>query len=156
MPNPGTRSTLSRWLPVVIWMAVIFNNSTDSFSSSHTSRFIEPLLRFLFPHLTPDGIETLHTLIRKSAHVFEYAALGALLWRALPAWKRTGIDWRRAGIALAIATAYGASDEFHQIFVPSRGASVHDVVIDASGAAVALMAVATARRRAAEQPGRSA
>jgi len=146
----NNRSMPSRWIPVVCWMAVIFTNSTDSMSSVHTSRFIEPLLRFLFPHLSPDAIDTIHLLIRKSAHVFEYGLLGVLLWRALPGAVKAGPDWRRAGLALAIAAGYGATDEFHQRFVPSRGASVHDVVIDACGAAAALTAVMLVRRKRSE------
>jgi VanZ family protein len=143
------RSRLLRWIPVLIWMAVIFMNSTDAMSSAHTSRFIEPFLRWLFPAISPQAVDTIHLCIRKFAHVFEYGVLALLLWLALPDKRRNpdSADWRRASLALLIASLYGATDEFHQIFVPSRGASIHDVLIDASGAAVTLLIIALACRR---------
>jgi VanZ family protein len=124
-------------------MAVIFMNSTDAMSSAHTSRFFVPLLHWLFPNLSQDAIDTIHLCIRKSAHLFEYGMLAFLLWLAISEKKKDpkAVDWRRAGLAQLIATFYGATDEFHQIFVPSRGASVHDVMIDASGAAVTLAVI---------------
>jgi VanZ family protein len=130
-------------------MAVIFMNSTDAMSSAHTSRFFEPLLHWLFPSLSPDAIDTIHLCIRKSAHLFEYGMLAFLLWLAISEKKRNpkAVDWRRAGLAQLFATFYGATDEFHQIFVPSRGASVHDVMIDASGAAVTLAVIVFVRWR---------
>jgi len=143
------RSRLVRWIPVLCWMAVIFMNSTDALSSAHTSRFIEPFLRWLFPGISPQAVDTIHLCIRKFAHVFEYGVLALLLWLAIPDKRRNSesADWRRAVLALLIATLYGATDEFHQRFVPSRGASVHDVVIDASGSAVMLLIIALLARR---------
>lgn len=141
MPPPFRRL---QWIPVFCWMAVIFMNSTDAMSSAHTIGFFGPLLRWLFPSLSPDAIDTIHLCIRKAAHLFEYGMLAFLLWMAIPEKKKhpQAIDWRRAGLAELIAAVYGATDEFHQLFVPSRGASVHDVMIDASGAAVTLAVIA--------------
>jgi VanZ family protein len=129
-------------------MAVIFMASTDAFSAAHTSRFIEPFLLRLFPHLSAQALDFVHLCIRKTAHLVEYGTLGVLLWRAIPEYRTNPevVDWRRAGVALLVATCYGATDEYHQSFVPSRGSSVHDVVIDACGAAVALTVVALANR----------
>jgi VanZ family protein len=134
-------------------MAVIFMGSTDAMSSAHTSRFIEPFLRWMFPHISAEMLDTVHLCIRKCGHLTEYGILAALLWRAIPRQRRSGPgagDWRRAEWALLAATFYGATDEYHQSFVPSRGASVHDVMIDACGAAVVLtviVLVERARRR---------
>jgi len=47
--------------------------------------------------------------------------------------------WPEAGLALAIVFAYAASDELHQVFVPTRTPLVSDVLIDTSGGAVALL-----------------
>ena len=41
-------------------------------------------------------------------------------------------------LGLAVAAAFAASDEFHQSFVPTRSASVHDVMLDVFGAIVGL------------------
>ena len=133
---------LKCWLAVVLWMAVIFVMSTDLGSGAHTSRFIDPLLLWLMPQISPAGIARAHFLIRKAGHLTEYAILGILLWRAWtiptggsnPPWR-----WKTALFSLLLAAAYAAGDEFHQSFVPSRGASVQDVIIDACGAFLGLM-----------------
>ncbi len=136
------------WLLVVIWMGVIFYLSTDAFSATHTGSFIIPVLLRLFPHLSWQAIESIHLFIRKLGHIFEYGVLGILLWRASPERKSSpgSADWWRAGVSLVVATIYGATDEYHQLFVPSRGASVHDVMIDMCGAAIALLMVCLANR----------
>ena len=75
-------------------------------------------------------------MIRKCAHIVEYFIFSVLLWLSI---RTPGEPWRFrwALLAVALATAYAATDEFHQIFVPGRGASVHDVMIDACGATLA-------------------
>ena len=58
-----------------------------------------------------------------------------------------GNRWRIAGAALVVAALYAASDEYHQSFVPSRGASVEDVCIDTCGASVGIGIVLLWRKR---------
>ena len=142
--------TLKSWLPVLLWMLVIFIMSTDIGSAAHTSRFVDPFLRWLMPHISQAGIARAHFLIRKAGHLTEYAVLGILLWRAwtLP---RAGSSapwrWKTALFALSLSAAYAAGDEFHQSFVPSRGASVQDVVIDSCGAFLGLMVLRACKMR---------
>ena len=100
---------LTVWLPVVVWAAVIF-----TFSS--------------IPSLST-GLGTWDTILRKGAHLTEYAVLGALLYRALS----------REGLALAVGIAYAATDELHQHFVRGRHASPVDVAIDAAGVAAGML-----------------
>ena len=76
------RKFLKYWLPVFIWMGVIIWVSTGVFSYECTSRFIVPVLHVLFPWLSPDSVNTLHELIRKSARITMYIILGLLLVRA--------------------------------------------------------------------------
>ncbi len=64
--------------PLVIWMAVILGLGFGEASMSETSRFIRPLLIFLFPNAPEATIAVYHGLIRKSAHVTEYAILAFL------------------------------------------------------------------------------
>src|SRR5712691_7353535 len=87
----------AHWLPPVAWMAVTFWVSTDSGSGEHTSRILLPLLRWLLPWATPEALDAAHLLLRKSAHVTEYAILAALWFRAF---RRGGrrVD-RRPGLA---------------------------------------------------------
>jgi Predicted integral membrane protein len=76
---------------------------------------------------------------RKAAHVSEYAVLAVLFYRAFV---HTVFQSRRAlsaGIVLLSCAAYATSDEFHQSFVPSRTASLRDVMIDVCGATLAVL-----------------
>jgi VanZ family protein len=141
---------LKSWLPVLVWMCLIFAGSTDQGSAGNTSGFVEPFLRWLMPQLSQEGIDRLHFLIRKCGHLTEYAILGALALRALaPASTEAGAKrrWKIAALALAIAALYAASDEFHQRFVPSRGASFEDVLLDACGASAGIAALLLFRKR---------
>ena len=51
---------------------------------------------------------------------------------------RIGHGWRGAAWALLAASAYGATDEFHQLFVPGRSCDVFDWLADTTGAALAV------------------
>ncbi len=130
------------WLPVLAFMALIFSASSDRKSAQHSSRIIEPLLRWLFPHLTDDTVGLIVFLVRKCAHLTEYAILGLLLWRAMRASSAPGArgwSWRLVRNVLLCAALYAMTDEFHQWFVPDRQASVWDVLIDSAGAAAGLL-----------------
>src|SRR5437764_14803329 len=100
---------LTVWLPVVAWAAVIFTLSS-------------------IPSLST-GLGTWDTVLRKGAHLTEYAVLGALLYRALG----------REPLAVAVGLAYAATDELHQHFVHGRHASPVDVAIDAVGVAAGML-----------------
>jgi VanZ family protein len=141
---PKFRVFLKFWLPVLVWMTLIFSASGDSHSSEHTSRIFEPFLHWLFPQMSPAHIENIHLVIRKCGHFSEYALLALLIWRAVRQPQKNDPrpwNWQEAGLALSIVFLYAASDEFHQIFVPTRTARVSDVLIDTSGGAIALILI---------------
>jgi VanZ family protein len=141
------------WLPVVLWMGFIFTMSTSLGASDNTSRFIEPLLRALLPHAAPETIDWAHFLIRKAGHLTEYAILALLLRRALRATLHPGSSGLKvSALALLIAAAYASTDEFHQTFVPGRTPSPHDVLIDTTGAFVALAVAAVWQKRHERHP----
>ncbi|HTG45511.1 MAG TPA: VanZ family protein [Verrucomicrobiae bacterium] len=130
------------YLPVIIWMFVIFMASTDIGSSRHTSRIIGPLLRWLNPNVTEETISTVQAVVRKSGHISEYALLAALVWRARRiTLAKTG--WHRSDswVPILVCAAYAASDELHQLFVSSRQASAFDVLIDTTGACVGVLII---------------
>jgi VanZ family protein len=118
-------------------MLVIFVASTDLGSAQHTSRFLVPFLRWLMPNVDLSTLAAAQFMVRKAAHVTEYAILGALLLRALSA-SRTRSWWHYAGLAAGVAVVFAALDEFHQAFVGSRTGSPCDVLIDISGALLGL------------------
>jgi VanZ family protein len=113
-----TRAALLAWLPVLVWAAVIF-----AFSA--------------VPSLGT-GLGTWDLVLRKLAHLTEYAILGLLLARAT----------RRPVLAVALAAAYAATDEVHQTFVEGRHGAPRDVAIDTLGALVGVYAWTRWRRRA--------
>jgi VanZ family protein len=136
-----TLNLVRYWLPVVLWMTLIFGFSSDSHSFQRSSRILEPLLRWLFPGMGPDARDEIVFLARKCAHLTVYAVLALLVWRA----RRKPVrrdprpwSWREAGVALLVAGLYAATDEFHQTFVPNRDGCVRDVLIDSCGAAAGL------------------
>jgi VanZ family protein len=75
-------------------------------------------------------------VLRKLAHLTEFAILGALLYRALG----------RAGLAVAFGSLYAATDEFHQAFVDGRVASPVDWGIDTAGVVADVLLYARAVR----------
>ena len=130
------------WIPVILWMTFIFWGSSDAMSAHHT--FLIPLIKWLFPGVSPHLLGVIQHLIRKWWHVTEYAILGTLVWNALArpfVVKPAGWPWKTAGLTILICALYAASDEFHQSFVPSREASVVDVMIDICGSSTGLAAV---------------
>jgi len=131
---------------VVAWAGVIFAFSTDSFSSDHTQTVVIDILHALLPHARQHTLFTLHDFIRKCAHLTEYFVFGLLLFRAIRM-PRQGWQWRWAFLAILITALYASSDEIHQIFVPSRGASVWDALLDTGGATIAQWAAWMATRR---------
>ena len=129
---------LKRWGPPVLWMFLIFKGSADSGSVAHTSLIIEPICKWLWPNITFAQLEMAHLIARKGAHMLEFALLALLLLRALSQDRGDARKWISS--AWVLATAYAASDEFHQIFVPGRNGCVTDVLIDSAGAALGLFA----------------
>lgn len=143
------------WLPVLIWAALIYSVSADGKSVNHSSRIIEPLVRWLFPNVSNDTLWATILFVRKCAHVTEFAILTCLLWRGLRAtvWRQVeGWSSRCAWTAWGVAVAFAASDEFHQSFVPGRQASPWDVMIDATGAALGLLLIWAIQRRRRAKP----
>jgi hypothetical protein len=74
----------------------------------------------------------------KGWHVTEFAILTAGLIGLLNAWRPT----RRMAnnfVAALLALLFAASDEFHQTFVPTRGGTVWDVLIDSLGVGIVVL-----------------
>jgi VanZ family protein len=79
----------------------------------------------------------------KSAHLLEYAGLALLTLRALAMGRLGDVRLPAAIGAVAIALAYGLTDEIHQLFVAGRQFDVRDLAADAIGAGIAAAAVWT-------------
>ena len=128
--------SLSRGLPPILWMGVILSASTNAGSAAHTSRFIGPLLHWLFPAMDQSAIDSIHFLIRKTAHLTEYAILAILWSRALRQPSSTPWRWQLAAAAVVLCFLVASIDEFSQSFRPSRQGSPYDVLLDTVGASI--------------------
>jgi VanZ family protein len=78
----------------------------------------------------------------KTGHFAGYAMLAVVVLRATAGARWQGVTVRSCLLAWLICVAYGASDEFHQGFVPGRTVALDDWVADAAGAATAILAIA--------------
>lgn len=126
MSRPGVPAW-SRWLVPVAWMAAIAGVSGDSFSVEATGSRLLPWLAWLLPGASPVTLHHLHFVLRKLAHLGEYAVLGGLwLWALGPG--------RPAAWAVALAAGWALVDEARQGPAASRSASPLDVVLDVFGA----------------------
>jgi VanZ family protein len=142
-----TRGVANRWMSVIGWMSLIFVGSTDVLSAEQTSHVIVPFLLWLNPQNSVATITTIHFALRKFGHVAEYTILAALLWCALRGTLTSMRTIAISGLVFFASAVFAASDEFHQSFIPSRTASVKDVMIDICGAAIALALCVALRRR---------
>jgi len=129
---------LATWLPPLVWTAVVLSLSSATFSADNTGSVIRPILAWLLPWLSPAALDTVHGLVRKAAHVVEYAVLAALWLRAFAPSGAVRVP-AAAWLTLLIGVVVAVLDEAHQSTVPSRTGSVRDVVIDTAG--VLLVAV---------------
>jgi len=120
---------------------VIFSASADTASMQHSSLIFEPLVHWLFPHMSDVQVADIHHYFRKSAHMGEYGVLALLLWIAI---RRTRDKvqgrwlWSDACLSLILVFLYAGSDEFHQTFIPNRTGQFSDVLVDTAGGAVGL------------------
>lgn len=136
---------LSRWLPVLTWMGVIF------FFSAQPS----------LPSL-PDSLSD--TILKKGLHAGEYAILALLAVRALrrdpakqnqegaagqkavvetvPQGKNYRLEQGELWRAFLLSVFYAFTDEVHQGLVPGRTPRISDWAIDSLGAAIALLMLA--------------
>ena len=121
----------------MLWAAIILGASSDAFSAEHSATWLgEIIVRVVGHPLPPRQFNLIHFLIRKAAHLTEYAILGGLLFRAMRAEER-GWRWSWAIPAVCLAAAVAVTDEWHQLFVVSRTGSGWDVVLDTAGASLA-------------------
>ena len=146
-----TRPTLERiwrYAPLIICIALISFASSNEFSADNTSRIVRPLLLWLFPNITEESLRLTHFLVRKAAHLTEYAVLGWLAARAFAGSGREFLRQRWFIAGLALIVLHALLDEYHQSFVPSRTGSLYDSAIDIAGGLIGLVGFAYFRRRA--------
>ena len=72
-------------------------------------------------------------LLRKGAHIAEYAILSLLIYRAVEQDEWEHWRWGLAIVVLVASWVFAASDEIHQTLVSTRHGTVVDWLIDGGG-----------------------
>lgn len=114
-------SPLHLWVPVLAYMGLLFMLSAQPAGTGPG----------FFPAWIAEAPDWLQ-------HGIAYAGLALVTLRATSSGRWRGVTSRAVAAAWAIALVYGASDEWHQSFVPGRVPDLGDVAADAAGAALAL------------------
>lgn len=125
-------------LGLIVWMGFIYWNSlqTGTESSETSGRIVSFLMR-----MAPEWLseETLSLIVRKTAHVLEFAVLGGLGGETVRLWLPKARLWLTIIIAFGISLAASCVDETIQLFVPGRSGAFADILIDAAGIALGLL-----------------
>ena len=165
--NSAVMGRALRLLPMIVVMTTIFIFSmAPAEKSAGTSGGILAVIVDLLEKMTAttfsaEALDIMHTLLRKSAHIMEYAILGAtVVFAFYPEIsdfvfsKSDGASPADCGrsplfitIPLAVSALYSASDEIHQLFVPGRSGEVLDVIIDSCGALIGILITNAIYRR---------
>jgi len=136
----GWRAGLWAYAPLLLWIGVIFYLSSDQGSMSQTSRFIRPVLEFLFPAAPEETLQLYHGYIRKLAHFTVYAILAFLALRAFAKSSSAVVQRYRYLLSLAVVILIATIDEVNQSFSSARTGSARDILLDISGG-IAVIAV---------------
>jgi len=100
------------WLFVILWMLIIFFFSHQ-------------------PGLASGLSGDWDFVLRKMAHITEYAVLCFLLVRVIGEYK---VSFKKTIIfSILISIIYAISDEYHQTFIFARQGNLRDILIDSFG-----------------------
>jgi VanZ family protein len=127
-------SRVVRFIPPLLWMTVIAVGSSDLLANERTSPWGLSLLDRLAPWASPTTLAAANVALRKLGHILEFGVLAILWHRALTPSPRAGAR------AFVLTALYAGLDELWQSFHPSRTPALGDVVIDAGGALLGLLA----------------
>lgn len=120
--HAGDRLKARRWLPPLLWAGVI-----------------------LFGTSLPQSVVPLQTSsIDKVLHFTIYTVFAFLLTRQI---SEDTSRWRAAALAIVVAMAFGAVDEWHQRFIPGRSTEFADWLADSFGAVIGTFMFLAFRRR---------
>ncbi|HWC05442.1 MAG TPA: VanZ family protein [Methylomirabilota bacterium] len=132
--RPRAARDPARFVPPLLWMALIAAGSSSLLSGDRTGRWMLSQLGHLAPWASPALLAGAHVGLRKLGHLVEFGILAVL-------WHRSLLPSPRAATAaFGLAAAYGGLDELWQGFHPSRTPAAGDVIVDAGGALLGLLA----------------
>lgn len=103
---------IRRWLPLIVWIVMIFGLSSIPGFSSDDVRL-------------PTGFD-------KVVHFIEYAIFAILYYRGL-SYGGVRVRWSIVIIVITTGIAVAALDEMYQSYIPRRDSSFFDLVMDSAG-----------------------
>lgn len=137
------------WIPVLLWMGMIFYSSSQPYQKQDMRSDIEKYINveFVEEHFswvsidygggTPVSIENkgvggfIEFFLRKGAHFTVFCMMGALTYYAL---YRSGCRGKRAFLyTLLLVAGYAVFDEIHQAFTGDRTPMWQDSLLDTCG-----------------------
>jgi len=130
----GLKYWVSAWLPVVLGVAVIVIESTETFGADRTTGPLRRLFEALFGRFADDSWNIVHHLVRKTGHFVGYGVIGLAWlrawWMSLPR-SHFFLD---AFLALLGTGLIASADEWHQSTLPNRTGTPWDALLDCCGA----------------------
>lgn len=130
------------------WMSFIFMFSAQHAeqSSQNSAGIVEQIIEAIYPNFSSINVQkqeairnTITVVVRKSAHMGEFALLSMLIYFFCVFARTTFWCRGRVWVSFTTSVLYAASDEFHQLFVPGRSGEIRDVIIDACGVAIGIL-----------------
>lgn len=135
---------------LAFWTGLIFffsaqNATTSSATSAELLSFLCKIFVSDFEAIPAYSrqilIDNYQFLIRKAAHFSIFFFLGVFAFLSIVSYPK--LRYRlRILFSMLFCLLNAASDEFHQFFVPGRGSQLRDVLIDCSGAFLAVLLMA--------------
>lgn len=137
---------IGHWVPAALAVLVIGFESTIFMSANNTSRWLLPIWEYLFGPITPKHWSLVHHYIRKTGHFTGYGLVSLCFFHGFrttlkSAGSLPALWYRSAIFALGCTFLVASADEIHQAFLPGRGGSLLDVLLDTCGAVVAQLLV---------------
>jgi VanZ family protein len=139
------------WIIVCVWAAFIFFMSAHTGSDFQNGTDIVARVKRALDVWQTSVFGGSVDVISSCAHFVEYTVFGALLFAALS--RRLPKRRRKVALVLAIviASLYGVSDEFHQLFVPGRACDPLDWLVDTAGAMLGASVACAVKNKIAQR-----
>lgn len=144
----GTKSRKTEktilWLLIVLWMLVIFlfssqnGDESGQLSQGFLRKFI---LCFLPDNMNSNTVDFLEYILRKCAHMTEYAVLGILISLQIRLYQLFRQEWKKILSAVISVMIYASTDEIHQLFIGGRTGRFTDVLIDTCGGLIGALLI---------------
>lgn len=124
------------WMALIFWFSAQPGSASGALSNQVADTLAGGGASGVF---TPAWFsQNVYANVRKWAHIYVYAALGASVMLTVRAWLPARTLRGQGLLSLGVCAVYAATDELHQYFVPGRATLLGDIWVDSLGAAVGI------------------